>query len=154
MLDPARHAALLVLLLVGSCGEPPCESCFEPECATHEECDGPCEIGFCNESFCEVTSVEPGTPCRLDLGRGPGVCDASSICVACLDDSDCPVRLACSSSLECVASTCVDGAVSGDESDVDCGGSCGGCPLGQACRDDEDCAAHARCGAGTCELGD
>lgn len=34
---------------------------------------------------------------------------------------------------------CEDGALNGDETDVDCGGSCGACGVGRSCVLDEDC---------------
>jgi hypothetical protein len=37
--------------------------------------------------------------------------------------------------------SCADGVHNGLETDVDCGGSCGGCALGDACNENTDCAA-------------
>ncbi|MEM9194361.1 MAG: hypothetical protein AAGF12_34610, partial [Myxococcota bacterium] len=48
--------------------------------------------------------------------------------------------------------SCTDGVENGDETDIDCGGSCGGCGDGQMCRVDGDCESR-RCGeltAGRC----
>jgi hypothetical protein len=46
---------------------------------------------------------------------------------------------------------CDNGVQDGDETDVDCGGSCGaGCGDGEGCSDDDDCQS-GRCEAGTCE---
>ncbi|MCA9717977.1 MAG: hypothetical protein KC468_25110, partial [Myxococcales bacterium] len=39
----------------------------------------------------------------------------------------------------CAAPACDDGLLSGDESDVDCGGGCGGCELGGVCNGNPDC---------------
>ena len=47
------------------------------------------------------------------------------------------------------ASTCDDRATDGDESDVDCGGSCLPCVSGARCRVDADCQI-GRCDAGAC----
>lgn len=47
------------------------------------------------------------------------------------------------------APSCFDGVVNQGETDVDCGGPCGGCDAGQACDADVDCASKA-CVAGTC----
>ena len=44
---------------------------------------------------------------------------------------------------------CRDGAMNGDETDVDCGGSCEPCSTGQSCGDGTDCAS-LYCDAGTC----
>ncbi|MCB0978217.1 MAG: hypothetical protein KDB02_12235, partial [Acidimicrobiales bacterium] len=39
----------------------------------------------------------------------------------------------------CAAPACDDGILSGAETDVDCGGGCGGCDFGLACSDAADC---------------
>jgi hypothetical protein len=44
----------------------------------------------------------------------------------------------------CNAATCSDGVQNATESDVDCGGACGACPLGAKCGISEDCSV------GTC----
>ncbi len=45
---------------------------------------------------------------------------------------------------------CVDGVLSGDESDVDCGGSCTACQTGDACGGASDCASGV-CSGGVCQ---
>jgi len=47
------------------------------------------------------------------------------------------------------APSCFDRVRNGDESDVDCGGSCGACPGGSACNTASDCDVHA-CDGGVC----
>lgn len=47
------------------------------------------------------------------------------------------------------APSCSDLVQNGDETDVDCGGSCPGCALGESCAFDGDCAS-AYCLAGIC----
>jgi hypothetical protein len=52
--------------------------------------------------------------------------------------------------------TCFDRVKNGDETDVDCGGSCGACAEGFACSDASDCetgACNGTCAAGTCHDG-
>jgi hypothetical protein len=44
----------------------------------------------------------------------------------------------------CTAATCSDGVKNATETDVDCGGACGACPVGAKCSISEDCAV------GTC----
>jgi len=44
---------------------------------------------------------------------------------------------------------CSDGQKNGDETDVDCGGSCGACEGGAACGGDADCTSN-KCDDGTC----
>lgn len=46
----------------------------------------------------------------------------------------------------CVAATCEDGRTNGDETDVDCGGSCEPCVANAACVDEDDCRSGV-CGA-------
>ena len=41
----------------------------------------------------------------------------------------------------CAAPACADGVQNGDETDVDCGGSCGACAEGDACAAPADCAS-------------
>ena len=50
------------------------------------------------------------------------------------------------------APACDDGLQNGDESDVDCGGTCAGCDDGSACALDADCASDV-CEAGACVAG-
>lgn len=45
--------------------------------------------------------------------------------------------------LVCVPSHCADQRHDGDETDVDCGGSCSGCGPGSLCRSDPDCGGVA-----------
>lgn len=46
--------------------------------------------------------------------------------------------------------SCGDGVVNGDETDVDCGGSCGPCDDGQGCAAPDDCTSEV-CTDGTCQ---
>ncbi len=48
-----------------------------------------------------------------------------------------------------IDTSCDDGARNGDETDVDCGGSCAPCPDGAGCAEDSDCRSGF-CDAGTC----
>lgn len=43
----------------------------------------------------------------------------------------------------CYPSHCADGAKSGDELDVDCGGACSPCPMGSACASASDCLSQS-----------
>ena len=47
------------------------------------------------------------------------------------------------------ASTCDDKTKNGDETDVDCGGSCSPCSVGRACQADKDCTPGT-CSANVC----
>src|SRR5262245_4546088 len=45
--------------------------------------------------------------------------------------------------------SCSDGTQNGDESDTDCGGSCGKCDIGKNCRGASDCQSSI-CNGGIC----
>ncbi len=47
--------------------------------------------------------------------------------------------------------TCEDATHNGDETDMDCGGSCVPCPRGKGCETDEDCATHVCSAEGLCQ---
>ena len=63
----------------------------------------------------------------------------------------CGDQMKCAAARDCKSGVCKDkvcaspavddGVKNGDETDVDCGGSCGGCGYGQACGGPGDCAA-------------
>lgn len=75
-------------------------------------------------------------------------------CAPCKTDERCAAGTDCESAIctnqICQAPTCTDLAVNGDETDMNCGGTCPGCELGQRCTDDDDCATK-QCVEGICE---
>jgi hypothetical protein len=89
----------------------------------------------------------------------------------CIDDRDCPSNATCvvipdadlPDTKACVVTEtptmtptgpgpehCSDGTTSGDESGVDCGGSCAPCPSGGGCGDAADCTSGV-CSSGICQ---
>ena len=74
---------------------------------------------------------------------GDGNIDPGEEC----DDANADESDACTS--KCAPPSCSDALASGDETDVDCGGACPGCPGGGTCMDKDDCASLA-CDAGAC----
>jgi len=42
-------------------------------------------------------------------------------------------------------STCTDGLLDGNETDLDCGGDCAGCGIGKICEEAADCEAGTTC---------
>src|SRR5512142_1618403 len=48
-----------------------------------------------------------------------------------------------------ITQQCSNGKTDGNETDVDCGGSCNACPVEKACRGDADCATST-CVSGRC----
>ncbi|MCA9513981.1 MAG: DUF2341 domain-containing protein, partial [Myxococcales bacterium] len=64
----------------------------------------------------------------------------------CVVDAECASRVCREGA--CQDPSCADGAMNGDETDIDCGGSCQACAVGETCASASDCAS-AIC-AGTC----
>jgi hypothetical protein len=132
------------------------------ECTLAEQCplpDDPCFQPKCTLGDCEFVLSPEGTQCS------GGWCSDHGSCVACLDNTHCPGQI-CAEGF-CVEGSCQDGALTGDETDVDCGGSCPPCNNNGACAQPSDCksgicssmvcaacTAHLEC-AGThyCDLG-
>ncbi len=80
------------------------------------------------------TSGATGTAC------GDGVADEGEAC----DDGNDDDFDDCTS--QCTIPACDDRQHNGDETDVDCGGSCPECVLCQACGDEADCESGLVCG--------
>jgi hypothetical protein len=99
---------------------------------------GSCSSYRCTPPGC---SGAPGADCRDDLALvHPGAaesCDANGVDDDCDDTVD-----------EC--DTCRDGVRDGDETAVDCGGSCSGCDVGGTCLVAADCLSGL-CESGTCK---
>lgn len=88
------------------------------------------------------TNVSEGDSCGGDL-----MCNSAGKCVECIDNKDCP-----GFTNNCVNDVCVelckDGVKSGNETDIDCGGSCPDCADGKMCKTDGDCVND--CNGGIC----
>jgi hypothetical protein len=120
--------------------------------AVNDDGDAPndgkaCTLEACSAGSAVVTPVNAGALCAESGGK---FCDGSGSCVACLSTSDCDAGETCSPAHACVPDSCADGSQNGDETDIDCGGSCGAtCPPGKACSSDGDCAMSV-CVANVC----
>jgi len=90
---------------------------------------------------CGVANSIAGLKCSL------GKCDGAGQCLECLANADC-ASMVCTAGA-CAAAKCGDGVKNGNETDVDCGGSCTGCDLGEGCGVPADCLSGA-CTAGKC----
>jgi hypothetical protein len=139
-----------------------------------------CRTNTCAGSVCGTASTMIGSGCN---DNGGTLCDGNGACVACLTASDCPAQptacrtstcvghacgamnamlgltcsdnggVTCDGNGSCVANHCSDGLRDADETDVDCGGSCGATctdsPTPQMCLVGGDCVSHVCSGAGT-----
>lgn len=118
-----------------------------PECSQPEDCPGvdlTCSFRSCEASQCGLASAPESTTCAYNGGQ---VCDGQGNCVECVQGSDCPQGV-CQSG-QCAPSSCLDSVENGDETDVDCGGSCAPCANGLDCLTEDDCISGV-CTAGTC----
>jgi hypothetical protein len=96
---------------------------------------------------CEAPSfgIAPVDPCAEQMsGQGKicgGACPICELGAACADATDCASG-ACTGGI-CATppppAACDDGLKNGDETDVDCGGSCSACIVDQHCGTNDDC---------------
>ena len=109
--------------------------CAAPNCG-----DGKLQAGQgeeCDDGNMVETDACLGTCVAAKCGDGVVQAGVEECDDANLDEAD-----QCTAT--CKTPTCMDGAKNGAETDVDCGGDCGKCELGDAC------AANADCGEGLC----
>ena len=85
----------------------------------------------------------------VDCG-GPSDCDRCEKGKRCTEASDCKSGF-CSSKGQCDEPSCDDGEQNHNETDVDCGGSCGKkCTLNKGCRSNNDCTTAYCTNDGVC----
>ena len=128
----------------GTTGAVSASSTGEPACEADADCPvapAECLLPVCEAGVCGEASSPAGTTCSL------GQCDGAGQCLECLADGDCP-NGACVDGV-CAGPSCADGLENGDESDVDCGGGCPACALGESCDAPADCSSAA-CSDGVC----
>ncbi len=116
----------------------------DPGCMAASDCPQPpaeCLKATCEAAVCGEGPTLAGAPCSL------GKCDGAGQCLECLANADCASKV-CEAGA-CAAASCGDGVKNGSESDVDCGGSCAGCDLGEGCGAPADCLSGV-CTAGKC----
>ncbi len=101
----------------------------------------PCTVDACAAGQRSHEPAAAGEPCPT------GVCDGAGACVECVSGLvPCGGTGVCVGG-QCVDAGCVDGAASGQETDVDCGGpACAPCPPAAGC------SAASDCQSGVCDL--
>jgi hypothetical protein len=100
--------------------------------------DEVCTAGQCLNGAPVQTPLALGTKCA----DGATFCNASQTCVTCTINAGCAMGTTCYQETGCVS--CGDGFKNGDETAVDCGGSCSPCDDKLACVLDKDCK-NMRC---------
>ncbi|MBN2331440.1 MAG: hypothetical protein JXC85_06500, partial [Candidatus Aenigmarchaeota archaeon] len=116
MMRPDLIPILVMLAFVLSTGLAAAHGC-NTEADEHGDCDG----------YVNITELMN----HIGLWYGCGACvpDLRDSIIAYIDNTY----------YLNVTHNCSDGMLNGDETDVDCGGSCGGCGLGGSCLADADC---------------
>jgi len=125
----------------GECdpGGGPCDS--NADCAVQDYCaraPGDCGgVGVCEARPAICPDIWDPV-CGCDGQTYANACEAAKAGVSVDHDG------------ECAEPTCNDGIQNGDETDVDCGGSCGPCGPGENCQADADCESGV-CSGGVCQ---
>jgi hypothetical protein len=141
------------------CGGPTCPACQfltepGPTCAA----DSDCAISFCSNdgvtprrctrNLCRDGRVS-GSESDVDCGASEGCGTLCAVGKRCNSAADCASSACNVTTGLCVTDTCVDGAKTGDEADVDCGGSCQAkCAVGLECNYTQ--RGNADCASGVC----
>ncbi|MCB9569615.1 MAG: DUF4215 domain-containing protein [Myxococcales bacterium] len=146
----------LAICVNNTCGDGyvgPGEACDDPD---DPLCTDTCALASCGDGL-----VQPGEECDDGNDVDTDECLTTCLSASCgdgfvqenvelCDDGNADESDGCTSL--CAPSACDDGIKGGDESDVDCGGSCGPCELGKACTEGKECGSYV-CDAGVCVLG-
>ena len=135
------------------CGGPTCEKCDAGSaCTQKSDCTTDvCTDGECVEPTCNDGQID-GTKTDVDCG-GPDCprCAAGESCKT-ADDCTSSVCKDMGQGLKCQPPSCTDGVLNGDETAVDCGGSCPKCATGQTCKVHADCVSDGCDYSGKCAL--
>ncbi len=124
----------------GDCKKPVCDGSGDTTTAA-DPTDVPndnnqCTIDACNGDKPSFTNQADGFACTQMGGKK---CKAGQ-CVACVTGTDCSSGV-CTNQNTCAPTSCMDMALNGNESDVDCGGSCSKCINGKKCNGAADCVS-------------
>jgi len=146
------------------CAAPTCSDGVKNGAESDKDCGGSCPTKCANTKGCSVAAdcqsgvckgspkkcaaptcsdgVKNGSEVDIDCGGScPTKCADNK---SCLNSSDCQSAVCNTSTKKCTAPTCSDGVKNGQESDIDCGGSCPAkCNAGKKCSVDTDCQSGA-----------
>ncbi len=128
-----------------------CVELNPPHCTNDKKDSNETDID-CGGGACEA--CELGKKCTVNADCQSNKCDKNTltcISVRCDSDKDCEENGHSCDEDSGVCNTCSDKTKNGDETDVDCGGPCGGCAIDKDCNEDDDCIS-GNCGEGNrCE---
>ncbi len=121
------------------CGGADCDACAHGAAC---ENDGDCQSQDCYQGSCadaEHCSNHEKDRDETDVDCG-GSCAPCADGLVCSDDADCQSGFCDPQTNRCSpAGDCSNEVLDGDESDIDCGGSCPPCADGLDCAEDSDC---------------
>jgi len=155
--EPVDSGVPVSTQTAGDCKVIVCDGAGATKAVTDED-DVPddmkeCTIDKCQNGVAKNTPAPAGQACSEAGGKK---CDGSGACLECLQPSDCASKV-CTIAGECAPEACDDGVKNGDETDIDCGGSCGAtCLTNKACSSAADCLNKVcsgmpkKCAAPTC----
>ena len=119
---------------------------FIDDCKVVDTCNNNKKDGDETDIDCGGSRCKPcqlGGHCKVASDCATGKCSEEGLCIEkpCTNSSQCGEGYVCDEETKLckVAQTCTDGIKNQDESDVDCGGVCGGCDNGKACKTGADC---------------
>ncbi|MGC4070716.1 MAG: hypothetical protein QM784_39800 [Polyangiaceae bacterium] len=130
------------------------------KCAIDQKClrNADCASGKCNGGLCQTPSCTDSVrnDVETDVDCGGAICVAAKLTCAngkrCQVDDDCTSHVCNAGTGLCQAQSCTDNRLNQNETDVDCGGSCGGCATNKKCLVGGDCTDKV-CGSNhTCSL--
>ncbi len=129
------------------CGGATCNACaLGQACTQNSDCvSNVCDPGSntCAAAPTCSDNVKNGTETDVDCGGG---CPPCAVGGACMQNGDCVTNVCNPATQTCSAMpTCMDGIKNQNETDIDCGGMCGPCAVGQ------DCTTNADCSSGNCD---
>ncbi|MBL9037332.1 MAG: hypothetical protein JNG84_02350 [Archangium sp.] len=143
-----------------------CGGTCATKCGVDAGCggNGDCTSGVCNLTAQRCATSTCGDGARSgdesDIDCGGSCTVKCGLDAGCAMSSDCANAGVCHTTRNrCVVSACFDGARSTGETDIDCGGTCGGCGLDAGCSMDTNCisgicnGSQQRCVATRCEDG-
>jgi hypothetical protein len=156
---------------IGACTQDHCSDSFKDADETGIDCGGStcakCANGVASIASGCMSGISDGINCVADLCRsgrkdadetdrdcgGPS-CNKCGANQACVLNTDCSSAAPICQAGKCSRAQCTNGTKDGDESDLDCGGSCSSirqCDLNKICRMNSDCAGALGCIGGVCK---
>jgi len=123
---------------------------YDSDCSKDLACiNGACLFNILPD-FCSNKKMDKDKgETDIDCGGSCGKCSGGD---SCLDNLDCSSGTCDNVTKTCwLSDHCSNNFKDGDETDVDCGGSCGKCGSEKACLKDSDCTSGFTCSDGNCK---